>query len=96
MKTDMPGCFGFSRLGPVTHRIGRCWQRDFAATAFPTSFSTAGTAFQAPARNRAEARQDVFDYIEMFYNPKRKHINNGMLSPVDFEERQLKLKHAGV
>lgn len=45
---------------------------------------------------REAARQDVFEYIELFYNPKRKHTNNGMLSPVDFEERQLKLKQAGV
>ncbi len=35
---------------------------------------------------RAEARQDVFDYIEMFYNPRRKHVRNGMLSPVHFEQ----------
>jgi putative transposase len=28
---------------------------------------------------REAARQDVFEYIEMFYNPKRKHTNNGML-----------------
>ena len=34
---------------------------------------------------RDDARRDVFDYLEMFYNPKRKHTNNGMLSPVDFE-----------
>ncbi|EJC73425.1 isocitrate dehydrogenase, NADP-dependent [Rhizobium leguminosarum bv. trifolii WSM2012] len=33
-------------------------------------------------RSRDEVRQDVFDYIEMFYNPKRKHVRNGMLSPV--------------
>ncbi|MEM9578456.1 MAG: IS3 family transposase, partial [Pseudomonadota bacterium] len=39
---------------------------------------------------------DVFEYIELFYNPKRKHTNNGMLSPVDFEERKLKLEKAGV
>ncbi len=45
---------------------------------------------------RKNARQDVFEYIEMFYNPKRKHTKNGMLSPVDFETRQLKLKKAGV
>ena len=45
---------------------------------------------------REAARQDVFEYIEPFYNPKRKHTNNGMLSPVDFEERQFKLKQAGV
>jgi len=45
---------------------------------------------------RTAARQDVFDYIEMFYNPNRKHTNNGMLSPVDFEYRQYKLHKAGV
>jgi putative transposase len=37
---------------------------------------------------REEARQDVFNYIELFYNPKRKHGKNGMLSPVDFERQQ--------
>lgn len=34
------------------------------------------------------AREDVFDYIEMFYNPKRKHGRNGMLSPIEFEQQQ--------
>ncbi|CVI63446.1 Integrase catalytic region (fragment) [Agrobacterium salinitolerans str. Hayward 0363] len=42
-------------------------------------------------RSRDEARQDVFDYIEMFYNPKRKHVRNGMLSPVEFEKQQIAL-----
>jgi len=46
-------------------------------------------------KTREEARQDVFDYIEMFYNPTRKHARNGMLSPVDFE-RQRKLRPEGV
>ena len=36
-------------------------------------------------KNRSEARQDVFDYIELFYNPKRRHGNNGNLSPIEFE-----------
>ena len=45
---------------------------------------------------REAARQDVFDDIEMFYNPKRKYANSGMLSPVDFETRQQKLNEAGV
>ena len=44
---------------------------------------------------REEARQDVFDYIEMFYNSKRKHGRNGMLSPIDFERQQY-LKAQGV
>ena len=30
-------------------------------------------------KTREEARQDVFDYIEFFYNPQRKHVRNGML-----------------
>ena len=46
-------------------------------------------------KTRAEARQDVFEYIEMFYNPKRKHVRNGMLSPVEFE-RQQKISSEGV
>lgn len=36
---------------------------------------------------REEAKQDVFDYIEMFYNPKRRHSNNDRLSPVNYEKR---------
>ena len=45
---------------------------------------------------RDTARQDVSDYIEMFYNPTRKHTNNGMLSPVDYETEQKKMNKAGV
>ena len=45
---------------------------------------------------REAARQDMFDYIEMSYSPKRKHTNNGMLSPDDFETGQQKLNEAGV
>jgi putative transposase len=29
-------------------------------------------------KNREQAGQDIFDYIEMFYNPKRKHVRDGM------------------
>ena len=47
-------------------------------------------------KTREQARQDVFDYIEMFYNPKRKHVRNGMLSPVDFENRQRNINQEGV
>jgi putative transposase len=46
-------------------------------------------------KTRDEARQDIFDYIEMFYNLKRKHVRNGMRSPVDYE-RQKKLSSEGV
>ncbi|ALN83600.1 integrase core domain protein [Lysobacter capsici] len=35
----------------------------------------------------ADARGDVFDYIELFYNPKRRHSSNDGLSPIEFERR---------
>ncbi len=35
---------------------------------------------------REDARSDVFDYIEMFYNAKRRHGFNNQLSPVEFEK----------
>ena len=38
----------------------------------------------------------VFEYIELFYNPKRNHTTNGMLSPVEYEGRQRKLEKASV
>ena len=37
-------------------------------------------------RTRAEVKADVFDYIERFYNPRRRHSTLGYLSPVEFEQ----------
>ena len=36
-------------------------------------------------RTRDQDRADVFDYIERFYNPRRRHSTIGYLSPVEFE-----------
>jgi putative transposase len=38
-------------------------------------------------RSRDEARADVFDYIERFYNLIRRHSTIGYLSPVEFERK---------
>ena len=37
--------------------------------------------------NRQEARSDVFSYIEMFYNPIRRHSFADGMSPVEYERR---------
>jgi len=36
---------------------------------------------------RDEARADVFDYIEMFYNVKRRHNHADRLSPANYEKQ---------
>jgi putative transposase len=38
-------------------------------------------------KDREEARRDIFNYIEMFYNPVRRHGYNDNLSPMEFERR---------
>ena len=51
-----------------------------------TSLKTERTA-RKTYRSRDEARADVFDYIECFYNPIRRHSTLGYLSPLDFEKK---------
>ncbi len=36
---------------------------------------------------RRELTQAIFDYIEAFYNPERRHSALGYQSPIDFENR---------
>lgn len=36
---------------------------------------------------RNETRSEIFNYIEFFYNPTRRHGNNGGLSPRKYEEQ---------
>ena len=38
---------------------------------------------------RENAREQVFEYIEVYYNRKRLHSTMGYLSPVAFEARQV-------
>ncbi|WP_139159084.1 IS3 family transposase, partial [Vibrio sonorensis] len=44
---------------------------------------------------REEARKDIFEYIEMFYNIKRRHGSNNQLSPVEYE-KQYEIKSKSV
>src|SRR3954453_12501358 len=36
--------------------------------------------------SRAELANAIFEWIECWYNPKRRHSSIGMLSPVDYEQ----------
>ena len=38
-------------------------------------------------KTQTEARRTVFEFIEGFYNPRRRHSSIGYLSPIDYERR---------
>jgi putative transposase len=64
-------------------RSGNCWD-NAAMESFFSSLKTERTA-RKTYRTRNDARAGVFDYIERFYNPKRRHSTIGYVSPMDFE-----------
>jgi putative transposase len=72
-------------LGPSMSRRSNCHDNAVAESFF--NLLKRERIRRKVYRTRAEARQDVFDYIEMFYNPTRKHVRNGMLSSVEFERQ---------
>jgi putative transposase len=67
-------------------RAGNCWD-NAAMESFFSSLKTERTA-RKTYRTRDQARADVFDYIECFYNPRRRHSTLGYLSPIAFEEQE--------
>ena len=64
---------------------GDCWD-NAAMESFFSSLKTERVA-RTIYRTRDDAKADVFDWIERFYNPKRRHSTLGYLSPMQFEQR---------
>ena len=66
-------------------RSGNVWDNAAMESFFSTlkTERTAGKIY----RTRDEARADVFDYIERFYNPRRRHSTLGYISPVAYEAK---------
>ena len=66
-------------------RRGDCWD-NAAMESFFSTLKIERTNRKA-YRTRDEAKADVFDYIERFYNPRRRHSTLGYLSPMEFEKQ---------
>ena len=62
---------------------GVCWDNAVAETFFATLKKELIHRRSWP--DREELRREVFDYVELFYNPVRRHSTLGMLSPVNYE-----------
>ena len=67
-------------------RAGEVWDNS-AMESFFSSMKTERMARKV-YRTREEIRADVFDYIERFYNPVRRHSTLGYVSPIEFEKAQ--------
>lgn len=65
-------------------RRGDCWD-NAAMESFFSTLKTERTSRTIYA-GRDQARADIFDYIERFYNPRRRHSTLQYLSPHRFEE----------
>lgn len=66
-------------------RKGDCWDNSVTESFFG-SLKTERVFF-SEYKTRKAARRDIVDYIEMFYNSKRRHSYLGYMSPKGFEER---------
>ena len=65
--------------------VGDCFDNALAESFFATLECELVARFRW--RTRAEARLAVFDYIEGFYNPRRRHSALAYLSPAEYERR---------
>jgi len=73
-------------LCSMSHK-GDCWDNAVAESFFSTLKTE--RVHHRLYRSRAEARRDIFEYIEVFYNRVRLHSTLGYLSPAQFECRAL-------
>jgi len=67
-------------------RKGDCWD-NAAMESFFASLKKERVYTKPRYRTRDEARADMFEYIEGFYNPQRRHSKLGQVSPAEFEQQ---------
>ena len=70
--------------------VGDCFDNALAESFFATL--ECELVARTRWRTREEARMAVFDFIEAFYNPRRRHSALGYVSPADYARRH----HSGL
>ena len=66
-------------------RKGNCWDNACVESFFGTLKRE--LVYHRQYATRSEATQDIFEYIEVFYNRQRRHSTLGYQSPAEFEAR---------
>jgi len=70
---------------PSMGSVGDCYDNAMAESFFATL--ECELLDRQPLRTQREAREQVFEFIEAWYNPHRRHSSIGYLSPGEFERR---------
>jgi len=73
-----------NNLEPSMSRRANCWDNAVAESFF--SSLKKERVKKRVYKTRELARADIFDYIEVFYNRKRRHSHLGGISPEQFEQ----------
>jgi transposase InsO family protein len=80
----------FTKLLKANHitqsfsRPAQCWDNAVGESWFSTLKNELVHRYAWPTR--AQARQAIFEFIEVFYNRQRLHSSLGMLSPAEYEQ----------
>jgi len=72
-------------IRPSTGSVGDCFDNAITESFFATL--ECELLDRHHFATRAQAKAACFDFIEGFYNTRRRHSANGMLSPTEYERR---------
>lgn len=75
-------------MQPSMSRVGDCWDNAVVESFFASL--KIELVDGADWRTRDEARHALFEYLEVWYNRRRRHSTLGYLSPAEFEQRQMR------
>ena len=78
---------------PSMGSVGDCFDNAMAESFFATL--ECELLERSTFRTRAEAERAIFEFIEGWYNPHRRHSALGYLSPIDFEQQHTQHKARG-
>lgn len=72
-------------VAPSMGSVGDCYDNAMAESFFATL--ECELLQQTRFQNHAEARKALFEFIEGWYNPRRRHQSLGQVAPIQFEKR---------
>jgi putative transposase len=74
-------------ITPSMSRKGDCWDNAVGESLIGTL--KVEKILRCRFRTREQAKREIFEYVEMYYNRKRLHSSLGYMSPFEYEKRTL-------